>query len=251
MRKTWKTLLAAGCVLSMFFTMPESAILADELQEEAAIVSDAAQVDSEEAVFETETTEINADIVENASDPEMNDSFPSAETDEAIEYEDEIAAEESASLAGEEIVGAGDDYPAYLKNAALDALVDPWKFYNRECTSFAAWCLNSRNNVNFTNQYLGASKWGNANTWGTVAKSRGVTVNMTPAIGAIAWWTTGKYGHVAWVSAVNGNSVFIEEYNYNVRGGYGTRTIAASDPAGYIHIKDLDPTPSGAPMTSG
>lgn len=251
MRKTWKTLLAAGCVLSMFFTMPESAILADELQEEAAIVSDAAQVDSEEAVFETETTEINADIVENASDPEMNDSFPSAETDEAIEYEDEIAAEESASLAGEEIVGAGDDYPAYLKNAALDALVDPWKFYNRECTSFAAWCLNSRNNVNFTNQYLGASKWGNANTWGTVAKSRGVTVNMTPAVGAIAWWTTGKYGHVAWVSAVNGNSVFIEEYNYNVRGGYGTRTIAASDPAGYIHIKDLDPTPSGAPMTSG
>ena len=268
MKMIWKTLLAAGCALSMLFTMPGSAVLAEELQEDAVIVSEAAQIDSEEADLDTE---ISADIDENAPDsgtydaielpadaveevPEMNEPFPSAETDEAVTYEDEIAVdeiaiEENASLESEEIVGAGDDYPANLKNAAIDAIVDPWNFYNRECTSFAAWCLNSRNGVKFTNQYLGASRWGNANTWGTVAKSLGVTVNMTPAVGAIAWWTTGKYGHVAWVSAVNGSSVFIEEYNYKVRGGYGTRTIAASDPAGYIHIKDI--TPSGKPMTSG
>ena len=268
MKMTWKTLLAAGCALSMLFTMPGSAVLAEELQEDAVIVSEAAQIDSEEADLDKD---ISVDIDENAPDsgtydaielpadaveevPEMNEPFPSAETDEAVTYEDEIAVdeiaiEENASLESEEIVGAGDDYPANLKNAAIDAIVDPWNFYNRECTSFAAWCLNSRNGVKFTNQYLGASRWGNANTWGTVAKSKGVTVNMTPAVGAIAWWTTGKYGHVAWVSAVNGSSVFIEEYNYNVRGGYGTRTIAASNPAGYIHIKDI--TPSGKPMTSG
>jgi surface antigen len=268
MKMTWKTLLAAGCALSMLFTMPGSAVLAEELQEDAVIVSEAAQIDSEEADLDTD---ISADIDENAPDsgtydaiespadaveevPEMNEPFPSAETDEAVTYEDEIAVdeiaiEENASLESEEIVGAGDDYPANLKNAAIDAIVDPWNFYNRECTSFAAWCLNSRNGVKFTNQYLGASRWGNANTWGMVAKSLGVTVNMTPAVGAIAWWTTGKYGHVAWVSAVNGSSVFIEEYNYKVRGGYGTRTIAASNPAGYIHIKDI--TPSGKTMTSG
>ncbi len=267
MKKTWKTILAAGCALSMLFTMPGSAVLAEELQEDAVIVSEAAQVHPEGADFETEAAEINADIADNASDsetydetdkkldaaieeaPEIDVSIPQAETDGVTAPYDEIETEDGSSFEGEEIVGAGDDYPANLKNAALDAIVDPWNFYNRECTSFAAWCLNSRNGVKFTNQYLGASRWGNANTWGTVAKSLGVTVNMTPAVGAIAWWTTGKYGHVAWVSAVNGSSVFIEEYNYKVRGGYGTRTIAASDPAGYIHIKDI--TPSGKPMTSG
>ena len=31
-----------------------------------------------------------------------------------------------------------DDYPARLKNAPQDSLVDPWRFYNRECTSFVA-----------------------------------------------------------------------------------------------------------------
>ena len=187
MKMTWKTLLAAGCALSMLFTMPGSAVLAEELQEDAVIVSEAAQIDSEEADLDTD---ISADIDENAPDsgtydaielpadaveevPEMNEPFPSAETDEAVTYEDEIAVdeiaiEENASLESEEIVGAGDDYPANLKNAAIDAIVDPWNFYNRECTSFAAWCLNSRNGVKFTNQYLGASRWGNANTWGTI-----------------------------------------------------------------------------------
>lgn len=37
----------------------------------------------------------------------------------------------------------GDDYPEKYKNAAKDSLVDEWNFYNRECTSFTAWCLNS------------------------------------------------------------------------------------------------------------
>ena len=39
----------------------------------------------------------------------------------------------------------GDDYPEVLKTADKDALIDPWRFLNRECTSFVAWCLNSRN----------------------------------------------------------------------------------------------------------
>ena len=38
-----------------------------------------------------------------------------------------------------------DDYPARLKAARLDGLVDPWQFYNRECTSWVAWRLNSEN----------------------------------------------------------------------------------------------------------
>ncbi len=142
-----------------------------------------------------------------------------------------------------------DDYPAKYKNAAQDALVDEWNFFNRECTSFVAWRLNSRNKVGFTNQYKGASKWGNAKTWGTVAKSLGITVNTTPAVGAVAWWDTGTYGHVAWVEAVNGSNVTIEEYNWSKVGGYSERTISKSNPTGYIHIKDLS-NPEPAPLPS-
>ena len=65
MKMTWKTLLAAGCALSMLFTMPGSAVLAEELQEDAVIVSEAAQIDSEEADLDTD---ISADIDENAPD---------------------------------------------------------------------------------------------------------------------------------------------------------------------------------------
>ncbi len=137
----------------------------------------------------------------------------------------------------------GDTYPDYLKNAAIDSIVDPWNFYNRECTSFAAWCLNDRNGVAFTNQYLGASRWGHAKEWGSKAQELGVTVDNNPAVGSIAWWTAGTYGHVAWVKEVSGSSVVIEEYNYNYAGSWGQRTIAASSPNGYIHIKDIPTVP--------
>ncbi|MFT4294381.1 MAG: CHAP domain-containing protein [Micropruina sp.] len=133
----------------------------------------------------------------------------------------------------------GDDYPANLKRAARDALVDPWNFYNRECTSFVAWRLNSANKVGFTNQYKGAARWGNAKTWGTVAQQRGVAVDNRPVRGAVAWSSAGEFGHVAWVAAVHGDgTITVEEYNYNWNGNYNTRRVKASS-FQYIHIKDL------------
>ena len=134
----------------------------------------------------------------------------------------------------------GDDYPSKYKNAATGTVADEWNFYNRNCTSFVAWCLNSRNGVAFTNQYKGASRWGNAITWGTVAKNMGIPVDRTPAVGAVAWWNTGTYGHVAWVKRVTGSNITIEEYNWSTVGGYGERTIASSSvTGGFIHIKDI------------
>lgn len=141
----------------------------------------------------------------------------------------------------------GDDYPSEYKNKANGSIVDRWNFYNRQCTSFVAWCLNSRNGVPFTNQYLGASRWGNAKEWGHVARSKGVPVNNTPAIGAVAWWTTGNYGHVAWVKSISGSNVVIEEYNQKGDGTFGTRTISLGSPAGYIHIKDISVTIPAVP----
>ena len=76
-------------------------------------------------------------------------------------------------------VYAADDYPSKYRNAALDAVVDEWNFYNRECTSFVAWCLNNRNGVGFRNWY-GGVHWGNAKNWGSAAGSLGISINGTP-----------------------------------------------------------------------
>lgn len=130
----------------------------------------------------------------------------------------------------------GDDYPTKYKSIALDAVVDEWNFYNRECTSFVAWCLNSRNGVPFTNQYAGAARWGNAGEWGNVARNRGFVVDGNPAVGSVAWWSS---GHVGWVSAVNGTRVTTEEYNWKGDGAYHTRTQEASTITGFIHIQDI------------
>lgn len=150
----------------------------------------------------------------------------------------EVAVSPTASAAV-----IGDDYPANLRSAAKDALVDPWNFFNRECTSFVAWRLNHTNGVGFHNYYLGPH-WGNAENWGAAARAAGLTVNSTPAVGAVAWWSS---NHVAWVAEVNGSSITIEEYNYNYNGNYNRRTIAASSVSGFIHIKDL---PQGNPFGS-
>ena len=126
--------------------------------------------------------------------------------------------------------------------------VSEWNFYYRQCTDFVAWRLNSANGVNFTNQYLGASAWGNAVAWQNTARDKGITVDMTPAIGAVAFYGAyefGSYstGHVMWVADINDNdTIVIEEYNYTIPSCYSVRTIPANSVSGYIHIADLNQT---------
>jgi surface antigen len=141
----------------------------------------------------------------------------------------------SSTLAIPPAHAGSDDYPSNLKQATQDSKVDPWGFYNRECTSFVAWRLNSRNGFAFTNA-MGGGRFGDAGNWGSNARRLGYTVNMSPAIGSIAWWGAGTIstlGHVAWVEAVNGDNVTIEEYNYN-RGAYTERTIKRTSVSGYL-----------------
>ena len=133
----------------------------------------------------------------------------------------------------------GDDYPANLKAQARDAIVDQWNFYNRECTSFVAWRLNSANGVAFHN-YYGGVHWGNASNWGNAAQQIGITVDMNPTVGSVAWMSG---GHVAWVAEVNGDNVTVEEYNWDGDGLYHKYTWPKSHYTGFIHIKDL-----GAPF---
>ncbi|KAL2143666.1 hypothetical protein VTI28DRAFT_10173 [Corynascus sepedonium] len=135
--------------------------------------------------------------------------------------------------------GGGGSVPGPVKNdypyKSSCGGVDPWNYYKCQCTSFVAWRINKRLGIKFHNQYKGTN-WGNANTWDDAAKRTGVKVNKTPKPGAVAQSNAGKYGHVAWVTAVNGNKVTIEEYNWAKREGYGKRTVDKST-FNYIHLK--------------
>jgi len=112
--------------------------------------------------------------------------------------------------------------------------VDPWNFYKCQCTSFVAWRLNDRKGIKFHNQYKGCH-FGNANSWDNCAKTVGLKVNKKPKKGAVAQSNSGSYGHVAWVTKVDGSKVTVEEYNWATSEGYGKRTVAAST-FNYIHF---------------
>jgi len=131
-----------------------------------------------------------------------------------------------------------DDYPAKWRDIPISSTFDTWRMYNRQCTSFVAFRLSSRNGFEMP-------FYNDASGWGEDARARGYRVDTTPAVGAVAWWS---YGHLAWVEAVNPNgTVVTEEYNWRVNGvpdgAYHRRTIAATAPTGYIHFKDLRAAP--------
>ena len=83
--------------------------------------------------------------------------------------------------------------------------------------------------------------------WGPDAVRRGYAVNTAPAVGSVAWSDAGTFGHVAYVVAVGGGSVTIEEYNHSYTGTYDKRTVPASTFTGYIHFKDVPPEPVPRP----
>ncbi|MFU2204441.1 SH3 domain-containing protein [Streptococcus hyovaginalis] len=144
----------------------------------------------------------------------------------------------SAGASSAQAAVLGDNYPLQWKSGWGP---DTWGMYKRQCTSFVAFRLSSANGFTLPGGY------GNAITWGSVARSQGYRVDMNPAVGAVAWFGngvngSGSYGHVAWVAEVNGDMVTIEEYNFDSGQGpekYWKRTFHKSKVSGYIHFKDL------------
>lgn len=117
---------------------------------------------------------------------------------------------------------AGGGYPAKWANAPLDAYVDDWGMYTRECTSFGAF------KVAVSGRYMPYGL-GNAIQWPDGARSRGIPVDGSPQNGDVAIWPVGYYGHVMYVYNVNNDgSIFIGEYNYDWTGRYSERIISKS-----------------------
>jgi surface antigen len=141
---------------------------------------------------------------------------------------------------------SNDDYPSQWKNAAMDSMFDSWGEYNRECTSFVAWRLSSKNGYSMPFH-------DNAMNWAADAKTRGIMVDSSPALGSVAY----KGNHVAWVESVSTDKtkVTLEEYNevdsnsngvYGDDGTYSERTVAANMYQ-YIHFKDIQSNVTNSP----
>src|SRR4051794_39684968 len=147
--------------------------------------------------------------------------------------------------------GAANDYPWPTANSNQ---LSPLRFYYRNCTDFVAWKLNqarggSVSNLKFTWSSLAFPGGdGNARGWKQGAINSGFAVNSTPSVGAVAWWGTevgSGFGHVAIVTGVNGDgSARVEEYNFGVSLGYGTRAAVRAD--AYLHIADTNPVGEGS-----
>ena len=121
---------------------------------------------------------------------------------------------------------------------------DQWNFIRGQCTSWVAYRLNELNGILFSNTYrlpAGSEKtWGDASNWEAAADAIGITVNGTPALGSVAWYSS---GHVAYVEQVNSpTSVVISEMNYDYDNGFRVRTITTAVgggwPTAFIHIAD-------------
>ena len=89
------------------------------------------------------------------------------------------------------------DPPACTDGGAC--VLDKWGFDQGQCTSWAAYRLNQLNGIHFTDSYGGDGTWSDAIDWGPHARALGIAVNGTPAVGSVAWYSS---GHVAYVEQV-------------------------------------------------
>lgn len=120
--------------------------------------------------------------------------------------------------------GGGYSGPWNWCNAPLDAYVDNWGMYTRECVSYTAFKVwQSGRHM----PYWGGR--GNANQWDDNAYADGIPIDSNPRAGDVAVSNAGYYGHVMYVEAVRPNGdIYISEYNFDWTGRYSERTITKS-----------------------
>ncbi len=120
--------------------------------------------------------------------------------------------------------------------------IDPWRFYERECTSYVAWRLNNEFKLLeldflFSNDLDGDGgiDLGSAISWVDGAARLGYKVNYQPQVGSVAYWSNYSSGHVAYVESINvDGTVNVSEYRSNSGGIYSyTQGVRAEK---YIHI---------------
>ncbi len=119
-------------------------------------------------------------------------------------------------------------------------VLDPWNFYESECTGYAAWYWNDVLGKHWVNTRPGS---GSAWNWPALASDQGYSVSQTPRVGAIISWQasylSSDWGHVAIVQAVHSDgTIDVSEYNWSYNHGGDIKTNlnpSSRGPYSYIY----------------
>ena len=99
-----------------------------------------------------------------------------------------------------------------------------------ECTSYAGY-------KTYEHWGVQIAGWSDGKYWGSVAKSRGYTVDDHPAPYTIGYSSHGAWGHVVWVEAVNfDGTIDYSEYNGHVVADFSYVKGATASQFRYIHF---------------
>ncbi len=111
--------------------------------------------------------------------------------------------------------------------------VDPWGFYYRQCTSYAAW---RRANLGRPLPAFGFMGPADAKEWPKWGRQFNLAVDNRPEVGAVGVYGGGEYGHVMIVEAVlnDGQRVLVSEFNANWDGRY-SQSLWPSSALTFIH----------------
>jgi surface antigen len=205
--------------------------------------------DISESVVETESTEAKTttdfvenvdstvdntvvDVVETEAPLDSIDTTIDTTTEEEPLVEDMIATEVETSIK-----------PVVEEVASEPTYVEPVLTYDSNNTYPIGQCTwGAKVLAPWVGNY-----WGNANQWLVSGSAAGHTTGTTPQVGAVAVWTggAGGYGHVAVVTAVDGDNIQVMEANYggsaeqadprgvgNYRGWF---SASASGITGYVY----------------
>lgn len=88
---------------------------------------------------------------------------------------------------------------------------DGWGYCTRQCVSYAAWAVGASGRSIPMN-------YGNAKDW--VASAPASYIYRTPQVGDVAISTAGAWGHAMYVEAVDGNRIYVSQYNVQLMGEF-------------------------------
>jgi peptidoglycan hydrolase CwlO-like protein/surface antigen len=93
---------------------------------------------------------------------------------------------------------------------------DRWGYCTRQCVSYAAWAV-ERSGRHAPRYY------GNAKNWVAAAYDDGIPVFRDPEPGDVAISTSGTWGHAMYVEKVDGDRIYVSQYNQQLTGRYSTQ----------------------------
>jgi peptidoglycan hydrolase CwlO-like protein len=94
---------------------------------------------------------------------------------------------------------------------------DQWGYCTRQCVSYVAWEVQRSGRA-------APRYYGNAKDWVAAARRDGVLVYTSdPQPGDVAISTAGTWGHAMYVEQVNGDQIYVSQYNQQLTGQYSTQ----------------------------